>query len=320
MSNAGSSFGNGGRATVRRLSPLDALRRAATGQPRAANRACTLTALASEKPFGLTILSAALDEVALTLAADGKPLAIASARPRSAAKCWEITRLFAHSDVDALLPDLLEAAAAYAVKRGCERIVLRLHCEDPLVDIARRGGYFPRISQTLFRRKGALELKPPPQNPDGIAMRKRARADDYALFRLYNAATPLHIRTHIGMSIDQWLAWRERAGRSCAEFVCERDGGALGSVRWFRINGVWAIEVEAHPDYAANAAAMVDFGLARVGTNAPVMCLAAAHQEALANALTDRGFERRGEFISVIKAMPLSVRDSVRVRVGAHSV
>lgn len=320
MSNAGSSFGNGGRASVRRLSLLDGLRCAATGQPRAANRAWALTALASEKRFGLTMLSAALDEVSLALVGDGKPLAIASARRRSAAKCWEITRLFARADVDALLPDLLEGAATFAAKRGCERIVLRLRYDDPLVDVARRGGYFPRISQTLFRRESALERKPPPYIADGAIMRKRARSDDYALFRLYNAATPLHIRTHIGMSIDQWLAWRERAGRSCAEFVCESDGGAIGGVRLFRINGVWALEVEAHPDNAEIAAALLDFGLTHIGANAPVICLAAAHQATLAVALTDRGFDRRGEFISVIKVMPLTVRDGVRVRVGAHSV
>ena len=320
MSNAGSSFENGGRASVRRLSLLDGLLCAATGQPRAANRACALTALASEKPFGLTMLSAALDEVALALVMDGSTLAIASARRRSAAKCWEITRLFARDGVDALLPDLLEGAATFAAKRGCERIALRLRYDDPLVDVARRGGYFPRISQTLFRRESALERKPPPYIADGAIMRKRARSDDYALFRLYNAATPLHIRTHIGMSIDQWLAWRERAGRSCAEFVRERDGGAIGGVRLFRIGGVWALEVEAHPDYAGIAAALLDFGLAHIGANAPVICLAAAHQEALASALTDRGFTQRGEFISVIKVMPLTVRDGVRVRVGAHSV
>ena len=321
MSNAGSSFGNGGRASVRRMSRLDGLRCAATGQPRAYNRACALTALASEKPFGLTMLSAALDEVSLALTGDGKPLAIASARRRSAAKCWEITRLFARDGVDALLPDLLEGAATFAAKRGCERITLRLRYDDPLVDVARRGGYFPRISQTLFRRDSAGDSKPTTTYiADGAVMRKRARSDDYALFRLYNAATPLHIRTHIGMSIDQWLAWRERAGRSCAEFVRERDDGAIGSVRLFRINGVWTLEVEAHPDYAGIAAALLDFGLAQVSTNAPVICLAAAHQEALASALIDRGFANRGEFISVIKVMPLSVRDGVRVRVGAHSV
>lgn len=321
MSNAESSFGNDGRASVRRLSLPDGLRFAATGQPHAANRACALTALASEKPFGLTVLSATLDEVSLALVADGKPLAIASARQRSAAKCWEITRLFAPPDVDALLPDLLEGVAVSAAKRGCERIVLRLRYDDPLVDVARRGGYFPRISQTLFRRDGALERKSPAaHNAIDASMRKRARSDDYALFRLYNAATPLHIRTHVGMSIDQWLAWRERAGRSCAEFICERAGAAIGSLRLFRISGVWAFEVETHPDYAANAAALLDFGLARIGTNAPVICLAAAHQEPLANALIGRGFERRGEFISVIKVMPLAVRGGVRVRVGAHSV
>lgn len=320
MSNAGSSFENGGRASVRRLSLLDGLRCAATGQPRAYNRACALTALASEKPFGLTMLSAALDEVALALVMDGKPLAIASARRRSAAKCWEITRLFARDGVDALLPDLLEGAATFAAKRGCERIVLRLRYDDPLVDVARRGGYFPRISQTLFRRESALERKPTSYIADRAAMRKRARSDGYALFRLYNAATPLHIRTHIGMSTDQWLAWRERAGRSCAEFVCERDGGAIGSVRLFRIGGVWALEVEAHPDYAGIAAALLDFGLAQIDANTPVICLAAAHQEALASALIERGFANRGEFISVIKVMPLTVRDGARVRVGAHSV
>ena len=321
MSNAGSSFGNGGRASVRRLSLLDGLRCAATGQPRAANRACALTALASEKRFGLTMLSAALDEVALALVGDDSTLAIASAKRRSAAKCWEITRLFARDGVDALLPDLLEGAAVFAAKRGCERIVLRLRYDDPLVDVARRGGYFPRISQTLFWRESALERKPPTACiADGAIMRKRARSDDYALFRLYNAATPLHIRTHIGMSIDQWLAWRERAGRSCAEFVRERDGGVIGGVRLFRIGGVWALEVEAHPDYAGIAAALLDFGLAHIGVNAPVICLAAAHQEALASALIERGFANRGEFISVIKVMPLTARDSVRVRVGAHSV
>lgn len=319
MSNAGSSFENGGRASVRRLSLLDGLRCAATGQPRAANRAYALPTLASEKRFGLTMLNAALDDVALALMGDGKPLAIASARRRSTAKCWEITRLFARDGVDALLPDLLEGAATLAAKRGCERIVLRLRYDDPLVDVARRGGYFPRISQTLFRSESALERKPP-QNSVDATMRKRARPDDYALFRLYNAATPLHIRTHIGMSIDQWLAWRERTGRSCAEFVCERDGGVIGGVRLFRIGGFWALEVEAHPDYAGIAAALLDFGLAQIGTNAPVICLAAAHQATLASALTDRGFERRGEFISVIKVMPLTVRDGARVRVGAHSV
>lgn len=321
MSNAGSSYGNGGRVSVRRLSLPDGLRFATAGQQRPPNRACALTALASEKPFGLTVLSATLDEVSLALVADGKPLAIASARQRSAAKCWEITRLFAPPDVDALLPDLLEGVAVSAAKRGCERIVLRLRYDDPLVDVARRGGYFPRISQTLFRRDGALERKSPAaHNAIDASMRKRARSDDYALFRLYNAATPLHIRTHVGMSIDQWLAWRERAGRSCAEFICEREGAAIGSLRLFRISGVWALEVEAHPDYAANAAALLDFGLARIGANAPAICLAAAHQEPLANALIERGFERRGEFISVIKVMPLTVRDGVRVRVGAHSV
>lgn len=321
MSNAGSSYGNGVRVSVRRLSLPDALCFAVTGQPHADNRACALTALASEKPFGLTVLSATLDEVSLALVADGKPLAIASASRRSAAKCWEITRLFAPPDVDALLPDLLEGVAVSAAKRGCERIVLRLRYDDPLVDVARRGGYFPRISQTLFRRDGAQERNPtPPQFPVDAAIRKRARSDDYALFRVYNAATPLHIRTRIGMSIDQWLAWRERAGRSCAEFIWDREGAAIGSLRLFRISGVWALEVEAHPDYAANAAALLDFGLARIGTNAPVICLAAAHQEPLANALIERGFERRGEFISVIKVMPLTVRDGVRVRVGAHSV
>lgn len=319
MSNAGSSYGNGGRASVRRLSLLDGLRCAATGQPRAANRAWALTALTSPKPFGLTMLSAALDDVALALVGDGSTLAIASATQRSAAKCWEITRLFAPPGVDALMPDLLEGAATLAAKRSCERIVLRLRYDDPLVDVARRGGYFPRISQTLFRRESALECKPA-HIADGAIMRKRARSDDYALFRLYNAATPLHIRTHIGMSIDQWLAWRERAGRSCAEFVCERDGGAIGTVRLFRISGVWALEVEAHPDYAGIAAALLDFGLAQIGANASVICLAAAHQAALASALANRGFANRGEFISVIKVMPLTVRDGVRVRVGAHSV
>ena len=54
MSNAGSSFGNGGRASVRRLSLLDGLRCAATGQPRAAQpRLCALMALASEKRIRL---------------------------------------------------------------------------------------------------------------------------------------------------------------------------------------------------------------------------------------------------------------------------
>ena len=216
----------------------------------------------------------------------------------------------------------MRARRRFAAKRGCERIVLRLRYDDPLVDVARRGGYFPRISQTLFRRESALERKPPTSYiVDGAIMRKRARSDDYALFRLYNAATPLHIRTHIGMSIDQWLAWRERAGRSCAEFVCDRDGGAIGGVR--------SVSHRRRLGAGSRGASRLlrvlrqrcwTSAWRRSDTNAPVICLAAAHQAALASALTDRGFVRRGEFISVIKVMPLSVRDSVRVRVGAHSV
>ena len=67
---------------------------------------------------------------------------MASARIRSGVRAWEVDRLHLKEPDSSQALDLLEKIVQGAGSRGAERVFLRVPCDSPVVDVARRVGFF----------------------------------------------------------------------------------------------------------------------------------------------------------------------------------
>ena len=109
---------------------------------------------------------------------------------------------------------------------------MRVRQGDPLADAARLSGFFPCVPEVLYRRPGhrtaSLDSFP---SQTSVSLRKKKRGDDYALFRLYNAAIPSEVRSAVGMTFDQWMASREQSSGRRQEFVLDTHAGVRGWLR-----------------------------------------------------------------------------------------
>ena len=126
---------------------------------------------------------------------------------------------------DAAALELLEQLIAAVGWRSGERIFLRLAANCPALPLARRSGFHPCFNETLMVGYGGMNPNPysggrlgaavkgspagPGGGPERGNLRPRRPAEDYALFQLFCASTPVAVRDALGLTFDQWQAARE---------------------------------------------------------------------------------------------------------------
>lgn len=165
----------------------------------------------------------------------GKVQGIAFGRVRSGPLAWEISALHVDDALSGVVSEVLDVAATSVAQRGGVRLFLRLPSDTPLVEAARKAGFFPAHQETMFTRSA------PAVSVDGArpaadlavvpGMRAITREDENALFHLYCAAVPAPVRALVGMSREEWTAARPKARRGTREWVIEREGRIHESVR-----------------------------------------------------------------------------------------
>ena len=199
---------------------------------------------------------------------------------------------------------LLEGAAAGAAAAGAERVFLRLADGCAAIALARRAGFFPCYGETLYRAAPV-----PSESSRGLfdadsRLRVRAPSDDYALFRLYNAAAPVSVRQMYGMTLEQWAASRERAPGRLRERVFDDAAELKGVVRTSAPRlGAAILDVELHPDYIALAPDFADCGLRELSGARSAMCVVPEYAPHMARALEARGFSAEARFAVLVKTM-----------------
>lgn len=310
-------------AAIKPLNPLDVLLCCALGLPGRSNRACPLSSLGGEKPPGAAMVQ--VSRAGLWLRGKGctwvwrhgsRLTGLVTATQRSGPKSWEVTHLFLASGGETHLPELLERAAQTAGEHGCERVFLRLRRSDPLVDVARRGGFFPCVPEVLYRGLPPQPGREIQRFSDGTltSLRERARIDDHDLFRLYNAATPSEVRDATGMTFDRWMSSREHLRGRWHEFVLVRDGAVRGWMRSSRKSRVGQLETAIHPDHEALLLTVVDFGLERLSRARHVYCLVPEYQVAFERILTQKGFQQVEQFLTLVNSLAITAKEKARVR------
>ncbi|MCH7624688.1 MAG: hypothetical protein IIC83_02085 [Chloroflexi bacterium] len=249
-------------------------------------------------------------------------MAVAAARQRSGPQSWEITHLFAKPASTGQLPLLLDSVSTAAAANGAERVFIRLSGDDTLIDVAKLSGYFPQVSEVLFQKRLEGGSSAPVAGDIGGSgpFRDKAPKDDHDLFRMYNAVTPREIRSVMGMTLEGWMASRERPGGRSSEVVMEGEDGIAGLLRYSRRPSSGLIEVATRPERRQGLGPMVEMGLQGMAEGTEVYCLVPDYQVELQSLIVDKGFRAVADYVTLVKSLTVKDREKSRLHAAVPSI
>jgi hypothetical protein len=297
---------------IRTLNPFD-LARYLVGRSRdRGNRVYPLHRLGTDLGARWTILDAArlslsLDRRRFCSVVSTQNRAVtgmASAGQRSGPRSWEMTHLLLSEERASECSGLLGEICRRVALRGGERVFLRLLSDAPVLDEARMCGFLPCSREVLYSGRPRAS-----NSHRQLDMREKQKADDYDLFRLYNATNPPEIRSAYGMTFDQWSSSRETPSGRTEEFVFERDGQVRGWLRTFRKPGRGQLEIAVHPDEEAESGALLDYGLEHLAGARSILCLVEERHVLVQRLLSQKGFDLVSEHTVLVRSMATTVKE-----------
>ncbi|MCY4364881.1 MAG: hypothetical protein OXE17_01435 [Chloroflexi bacterium] len=320
-------------SSVQSLRITDALRCTLLNAPRGPNLACpgpTLNISKSRYNGASLWRSAVLQpkgQVALAHWQGTRLSGLASARTRSGHRAWELDGLYLPSvapstssgvsasagehcrelsegEAEALA--LLEETFRAVGERAGERVFLRVTGGSPVIPLARRSGFIAVCGETLVEGpvlSGANGSSAHDSQPLAGALRPRLPSDEYGVFQLYCAATPIRVRQAMGLTFEQWRDAREPGSRGVAplrqqEWIVEESSRIQGWVKLSGRAGSAAAEVMAHPDHPELLYQLVAFASSRTSR---LRWLVPDYQAPIADRLLDRGGRAAGEYNMMVK-------------------
>jgi len=239
---------------------------------------------------------------------------VASARRRARRSVWEVDHLVGAPGEEGTCVGLLEELARGLGRSGVEKVFLRLDAHSRLLDAARSAGFFPYLSERLWRLEQVSQgLDCPP-----LPMRLSALggADLLPLFQLYNAAVPATVRRSEALTLREWAAMQER-GR-CQHLVLEKDGRLSAWLRLARHNGAGCFALLASRRQDAPLDNLLATALHYLHDRRPVFCLVPEYERGLAARLADLGFQPAAEYAVLANRLARPIEEAVKVPSGAH--
>jgi hypothetical protein len=211
--------------------------------------------------------------------------------------------------------ELLGAFAEAVAFRGGQTLFVRMQPEEPFVERARRGGFFPSHRETL------MESSRPRMLSEGHLGLEPVRASDLmGLFRLYCASTPAEVRAHHGMTFELWHSSREPVSRRTEEWLLPGAGGVRGWVRIDRKGGKGEVDVMARPeDEVELSGPLLDFGMSRLGATSGVSLLVPEYKSLLKRLAAQRGYRPLGEVTVLVRSLAARRMAEEAVRLTAAS-
>ena len=234
-----------------------------------------------------------------------------SARRRTGPSAWEIDWLIVDAQVDPeeIVRHLLNELAREGGEAGARKVFLRLPSDDVLTSAARLAGFWPFLTETLYRwDPSARPALGEHQLPLVSALRRKAKADDYGIFRLYNAAVPESVRRAHGVTFSDWREAQETSPGKRQEMVSVVDGKVLAWLALTRGRGTAIIDLMIDPQESNSTGALVSYALNQIGAKLPVWCLAPSHNVAVCRTLEEDPMARSvAEYTSMVKFLAVPV-------------
>jgi len=232
-----------------------------------------------------------------------------SARRRSSNAAWEVVCLINAAEEDSICMSLLDRVSEEAGRGGAEKIFLRLATDSGVVPIARRAGFVPCVAENLYAHQGPVSAERLDRKArrsragSTVPLRRRSRADAYALFQLYNVAVPESVRRVEAATFAEWLAAQERhwLTRRSTQLVLERDGYLGAWIRAAADGDIGRFDLLVHPRELDLLEPLLMTALARLSGQGILLTLVPEYEEPLARLLQSLGFERQDQYVVMAK-------------------
>ena len=236
-----------------------------------------------------------------------------SARRRGNRTAWEVNCLIAVADDEPVVLDLFDRLSTGVGQAGAQKIFLRLPVESDLLPPARRAGFVPYSRETLLRLDGSW---PQTVLPAELRVRVRTDADNFALYRLYNATIPEHVRRMEALTFQEWQASSEKrtAGRARRDLVVARSDEIVSHLQSSRDSGLGRIDATIHPSVTGAMAGLISLAISGVETRRPLYCLVPSCATGTYTYLIEAGFVPDEEYVVLVKRLAMPIPEEQRVR------
>lgn len=221
---------------------------------------------------------------------------LVTARRRVKRSAWEVEMLINAADDTSVIASLFSRMASGVMKLGAERLFLRVDAASPVVDFARAAGFFGYQKETLY----CLQPVPATDAPS-LPVRQRVKHDLLAIFQLYGRVAPANVRAIEGVTLREWQAAQEKWGGRPQDFLLEDDSVVNAYLRMVPGDtGRIGLLADAGRDTIDS---LIRFAVARLKRSSRVLCLVPDHDIAVAEALSDQGFEVIGRYQVMAKRL-----------------
>ncbi len=234
---------------------------------------------------------------------------LASVRPRSGPRAWEVDRFHLSPDLEREGVELLEKMCSMAGEHGGQKVFLRLSGWSPVMRIAAAAGFVSCAQETLYRKDSPMSNAVPTTK----FIRPTMLSDDYAVFRLYCECAPSKSKSSYAHTFDEWSDAMEPSGREEQRGIYEGEGGLRG---WVRVaygkQTANRLEVMVHQgEESGTWEDLVAWGLHQGRPGTPFVALVPDHQTILARVLEKKGFIPTGGYYLMVKSTAARVKEPV---------
>jgi hypothetical protein len=230
---------------------------------------------------------------------------LAVLRTRSGNRAWELAHLYFGKNVEEEgYLELLGSCVEHIANRGGERLFLRLKEGSAMERIAQLSGFRRSFAEMVYhfddpsgsdRRVPYLNMRP-----------LSSDVDKYNLFRLYNSAVPVSVRTVLGLTIDQWLSAQDYSSGRVTNHTWGRFGGSRCWVRTAQWQNKTRIEILLHPDEYEIAHIACVSAMQLLGNRA-AMWIVPDYQPIVTNTLLQIGWSEIGRYNIFVKSITKEV-------------
>ena len=245
----------------------------------------------------------------------GRIDALLRAGPRSGPQAWEVGELYLRKSKTQLAVDLFEQIAIPAGGAGAHRIFARVPVDgrganDSVYEDARNAGFSTICRETVYRCESAHSAINKLGIPDhSLQLRPRTELDTLALFKLYNATTPIEVRMKSGQTSKDWAAGVEHLGRKAPEWIFELPDGSIGAhVKRSTTRSGHMFSLDWSTEGGRELPGLVAAAMAEC-KDVPVSTTVPEYRPALAHLLVTLGFEEKEQYEVMVKPLAQTVSE-----------
>jgi hypothetical protein len=239
---------------------------------------------------------------------DGRINSLISVKSNKASRIWYVDYLQVSDERNCYA--LLEYVSAAAAKRRVRKLFISLSVNSAMIDVARRAGFLSYNTFYVYKY-GSKSVPRPLPSPPEYAIRSLSKGEEVSLYTLYNAASPLAVRSAEGLTFEEWqdksgcCSWFEHR----TEHLVHRAGALEGYLRVSFSGRTGCFEILFGRIEGVGLEWLVNHALNLLGGRAQVFSIVSVAQWQIRGMLENSQFEQTAKFEAMFKENVIRVEE-----------